>query len=424
LKDSKCKKGQLSSQLPILYIPPMDLITTKEELQSLKIKLPEVFVFNMSIYTLGNTKEYLAHIVAVLRIIKQKGMDIQCRMLGKAVVKLTGTFKDLLRASGSKDTVLLDDDVEVNKLEIKETQKMLQEEQHDKAITKTYKLLRNLLSSDLQSQWDCISRKMHKCDSWAGVNGQGGVGRFPCMWAAFQGCLELYKLTVFTADTAKRQQLYIQQAVHKPQRATVQQHILQMGVLNDYVRHLPKLKDSPKAVSTMKKGNAPLGKADLAAIMLSSVPTAWQNQYNLNHTTVLESTRMLLPNLEAIKQVMVEKHQEKLKAKGKAATARPEAKGNPKCKASRSPTGQVPKTGHSEKFCQCCVPTRPTTPWTAVVMTAMISPSRHQQVSPLSPRSPTRSLGAIRAWPFMQHMFEAYAKASKKVGKSKKQKKQ
>jgi hypothetical protein len=42
--------------------------------------------------------------------------------------------------------------------------------------------------------------------------------------------------------------------------------------------------------------------------------------------------------------------------------------------------------------------TRPTIPWTAVAMTAMVSPSRQQQVSPLSPRIPTRSLGAIQAW--------------------------
>ncbi len=41
-------------------------------------------------------------------------MDVQCRKLGKAVVKLTGTFKDLdlLNAAGSRDTVLLDDDME------------------------------------------------------------------------------------------------------------------------------------------------------------------------------------------------------------------------------------------------------------------------------------------------------------------------
>jgi hypothetical protein len=71
---------------------------------------------------------------------------------------------------------------------------------------------------------------MHECDLWAGVNGQVTVGRHLHTWGAFQDCLELHKLTVFTADEAKRQQSYIQQAVQKPQRATVRQHILQMGV--------------------------------------------------------------------------------------------------------------------------------------------------------------------------------------------------
>ncbi len=73
-----------------------------------------------------------------------------------------------------------------------------------------------------------------------------------------------------------------------------------MGVLNDYVRHLSTLKDSPKAVPTTKKGNIPFSKADLAAIVLVSVPMLWQNQYNLNHSTVPESTGTLLLDLKAI----------------------------------------------------------------------------------------------------------------------------
>jgi hypothetical protein len=101
----------------------------------------------------------------------------------------------------------------------------------------------------------------------------------------------------------------------------VQQDISRMGVLNEYVKHLPTLKDSPKTVPTPKKGNIPFGKADLAAIVLASVPMSWQNQYNLNHSTVPKSTRMLLPDLEAMEQVMVEKQREKLKAKGKGGTA-------------------------------------------------------------------------------------------------------
>ncbi len=103
----------------------------------------------------------------------------------------------------------------------------------------------------------------------------------------------------------------------------MQQHILQMGVLNDYIRYLPTLKDSPKAVPTMKKWNIPFGKADLAAIVLVSIPMSWQNQYNLNHSTVPELTNMLLPDLEAIERVTVEKQNKKLKAKGKASTAWP-----------------------------------------------------------------------------------------------------
>ncbi len=127
------------------------------------------------------------------------------------------------------------------------------------------------------------------------------------MWMSFQDCLELHKLMVFSADADKRQRFYIQQAVHKPQRATVQQHILQMGVLNDYVRYLPTLKDSSKNVLMTKKGNIPFGEADLAAIVLASVLMLWQNQYNLNHSTVPESTCTLLPDLEAIERIMVEK---------------------------------------------------------------------------------------------------------------------
>jgi hypothetical protein len=115
---------------------------------------------------------------------------------------------------------------------------------------------------------------MHENDSWAAVNGKITKGRHSRTWMSFLDCLELHKLTVFSADAAKKQQFYIQQAVRKPQRATVRQHISQMGVLNDYVRHLPTLKDSFMAVPTTKKGNIPFDEADLAAIVLSSVPMA------------------------------------------------------------------------------------------------------------------------------------------------------
>jgi hypothetical protein len=186
-------------------------------------------------------------------------------------------LKNLQEAEASQDTVSTSVDITACKVEIEQTQQMLQEAQkaHSKAIAKLYKQLRNLLSGNAQSQWDRVYREMHKRDSWAAVNSQMTKGRRPQTWMSFLDCLELHKLTVFSADTAKRQHFYIQQAVRKPQRATVRQHISQMGVLNDYVKHLPKLKDSSKAVPTMKKGNISFGKANLAAIVLSSFPMSW-----------------------------------------------------------------------------------------------------------------------------------------------------
>ncbi len=116
-------------------------------------------------------------------------------------------LKNLQEATGSQETISTSVDVMARKVKIEQTQQMLQESQkaHDKAIAKTYEQLRNLLLGDAQSQWDRVCRKMHKHDSWAAVNGQVTKGRHLQMWTSFLDCLELHKLTVFSADTAERQ---------------------------------------------------------------------------------------------------------------------------------------------------------------------------------------------------------------------------
>jgi hypothetical protein len=183
LKDLECKKGQLRSQPPILYVTLTDLVMTKEAPESLKIKLPNGIIFNMSIFSQGNTEEYLAHVVTVLCLINQKGLDAQCRKLAKAADKLAGILENLQKTVGTKGATPKNE-MESQKLEIGQTQEMLQDAQkvHNEAIAKT---LRNLLSSDAKSQWDCICRKMHECDMRAGVNGQVSKGRHPHRWTAF-----------------------------------------------------------------------------------------------------------------------------------------------------------------------------------------------------------------------------------------------
>jgi hypothetical protein len=95
---------------------------SKEEPQVLKVKLPDDSHLNMPIFSHGNTEEYLAQIVRVL-----KGLDAKCRKLGKAVVRQSERMKNLLEAAGSRDTVSMDVDIQARKVEIEQTQQMLQE---------------------------------------------------------------------------------------------------------------------------------------------------------------------------------------------------------------------------------------------------------------------------------------------------------
>ncbi len=132
--------------------------------------------------------------------------------------------------------------------------------------------------------------------------------------------------------------------------------MLGMGMLNDYLAYLPTVYDLYMAVEGTKKSNVPFDKADLAGIVLNSVQLTWVNQYNMMHSMVPKSPHVLLPDLEAIKEVMTEKHHANLKIKAKeASTAFTSAKGNPKkCSALGGSGEQGPKKARPAKFCQHC----------------------------------------------------------------------
>ena len=107
-----------------------------------------------------------------------------------------------------------------------------------------------------------------------------------------------------------------------------------MGLLNNYPAYLPMVKDSSMAVEGTKKGNVPLGEADLAGIVLKAVPTSWVNQYNLTHSTLPKSPRLLLPDLENIERVMNKKRAELAKVRGKDGAALAGTKSSPKKRVS------------------------------------------------------------------------------------------
>jgi hypothetical protein len=120
LKDAECKKGQLSHRPPIPYVPVVDIVTPKEEPQLYKVKLPDASHLSTPIYSQGNNKEYLVHVVAVLCIIEQKGLPKKCRVLAKAVVRRSKALKNLQEAAESRDTILTSVDITARKVEIEQ----------------------------------------------------------------------------------------------------------------------------------------------------------------------------------------------------------------------------------------------------------------------------------------------------------------
>jgi hypothetical protein len=220
---------------------------------------------------------------------------------------------------------------------------------------KAYEMFRLFIVSDQQTQWDKIVQEIHTKDPWIGVNKISHKGISVGSWPAFLDCIKLHKLTIFPVDAAEKQHYYMMQTVKKPQQVTVRQYMACMGVLNDYLAHLPTVFNSSMAVEGTKKGNVPFNEADLAGIILNSVPVLWLNQYNMTHQTLTSGTRTLLQDLELIERVMDEKHEAGLKAKAKEASASGIAKGSSKKRsASGSPGEQVPKEAKPSKFCQHC----------------------------------------------------------------------
>ncbi len=134
-------------------------------------------------------------------------------------------------------------------------------------------------------------------------------------------CIELHKLTIFPADAAEKQRYYMQQRIKKPQRVMVRQFVSRMVVLNDYLAYLPTVFDLSMAVAGTKKMSVLFDEDDLAGTVLNLVPSSWVNQYNMTHSMLPKNLRALLNNLEAIEQVMDEKHSASLKAKAKEASS-------------------------------------------------------------------------------------------------------
>jgi hypothetical protein len=352
LKASECENGKLGARPPIPYLPPADLIK-KREGEQIKVKMPDGTNFSMAALTCGTNEDYLVHVIAVLRIIEKKGLAEEIKAVWLALPggrKKMAPFLQVLPNESKEATKFHETSLEQLKGILKAKKRTIVA-----ATSQAYKMLHLFVVGDQQTQWDKIMQEMHTKDPWVSVDGVSHKGICVCSWSVFLDCIKLHKLTIFPVDAAEKQRYYMTQTVKKPQQVTVRQYMARMGILNDYLAHLPTVFNSSMAVMGTKKGNVPFDEASLAGIVLNSVPVSWLNQYNMTHQMLPSRTRALLQDLEPIEQVMDEKHKAGLKAKAKDSSASVIAKGSSKKRsASRNPSEQVPKKGKPSKFCQHC----------------------------------------------------------------------
>ncbi len=169
MKNSECKKEKLVAQPPIPYVPPIDLLK-KQEPEQIKVKLPDGTNFQMAAFGNGNNEEYLVYVIAILRVIEQKGMEQDIRKAFQVLVELRREMKPLFE---------LPDDKTEAKIE-EQKQKLLENKEIFKAkksiavaeAQKAYKLFRCFIVGESRTQWDKIVHEMHSKDPWIGVNGK------------------------------------------------------------------------------------------------------------------------------------------------------------------------------------------------------------------------------------------------------------
>jgi hypothetical protein len=141
------EKGHLGNHPPVSYIPPTDLLQTKDSTETLKVKLADG-LFSMSVFAKGSPEDYLQHIIAVLRLIDPKGLHVQCKKHANEMKNAAAALGALQHKSIGLQDLSFKKDQEALMTEKTLTQELLATatKSYNEAVEATYKLLRNLLA--------------------------------------------------------------------------------------------------------------------------------------------------------------------------------------------------------------------------------------------------------------------------------------
>jgi hypothetical protein len=176
LKNAKCEKGKLIAQPPIPCVLPLEL-HKKQETEQIKVKMPDGTNFQMAAFGYGNNEEYLVHVIAILRIIKQKRMEMDVKNVFQALVVVRREMKPLFEFPDHKTEA----EKQVWKQRLLEYKEILKTK---KSVTvteahKAYEVFCCFVVGNLQTQWDRIVHEMHTKDPWNSMKKSSNKG--PCV---------------------------------------------------------------------------------------------------------------------------------------------------------------------------------------------------------------------------------------------------
>jgi hypothetical protein len=354
LSVADCEKGHVTQWPPIPYTVSKNGLLVSTLRETVKIKTPKGESKQSLLGNGVDGEEYVKPLMSLFHFMEKKGYKADLGKASTVTLSMTTALKKLAKAQhGEKDPAKAK---RLTKVEAAKVRLINARVVESTLACLTYDLFCKLLRDKPKIQWDRIVTDMHTKNPWEGIKGVKHNSLRGKLQQSLTDCIEFHKLTVFTVDTAERLRYYLMCSVKKPVRWTFRMHISQMEVLNKYLGIFPTIKNSPLAVATTEMGNVPFTEATHASIILSHLPVAWRNQYELMHKTVLELPCVMLQDLDNIEKLFVEKYNEKAQAnKAKAATAPKTAERLPKKHVHGGGSDRgAPKKGHSAKYCKWC----------------------------------------------------------------------
>ncbi len=158
LKNMECKKGTPPVRPPILYVPPTNL-HEKQETEQIKVELPDGTKFQMPTYGSGNNEEYLVHVIAVLRLVEQKGTAAEVKEAFAALVKVRKEMSPFFNFPEDETPAKK----EARKIKLANLNKSLKAKKSFAVnqAQKAYQLFRCFVIGKAQMQWDRIVNEMH-----------------------------------------------------------------------------------------------------------------------------------------------------------------------------------------------------------------------------------------------------------------------